>query len=440
MLIKDLKDKYPLVYEAAVKNCNPGRNENDTILSAFIWANTPEDHNFWSSIVSGQFNKAKKICPHLFVESPVEFKVDDWVVVLPTDEYYFNAEKDKAQKITEVYEGSYLPYQLPFSDGKTNTYRHIRKATQAEIDKATGVKEETMFRKGDYIVTLKVPNGYNCAKKNYCFKIRIDHKGIYPEIDLKGSKSNGHDILSFDKKESLLDWRYATPEEIAEYDRLDKPYDVTTLNTKTKSTDMKAIQEEAKRRFPIGCRFRCIDGDEFKLINDDIVYKIMNNMIYASDGLGCLYNDGTWAELISMPKTKQTYTVDELVVGEVYVESNPGWNYHYILQIGETEHSRLEIDNDSGNVKRFAYSELKSASRGCSYRKATTDEIQLLNEHIFKPIKTSTLGELGGCIAPFKTNKYKAKTAMVADIWPVESPKPLLLNKPTKQKQLVNLK
>jgi len=182
--------------------------------------------------------------------------------------------------------------------------QHVLKET-TNIIKEPVKEEETMFRKGDYIVTLKVKNdyGYNCARDNYCFKIRINHKGIYPEIDLLGNTLNGHDVMSFDKKGLLTDWRYATSEEIAEYDRLGKPFDVTTMNMKTTSINMKAIQEEAKRRFPIGCRFRCTNGDEYTLVDDVVVYKIMNNMIYASDGLGCLYKDGQWATLTGVINT-----------------------------------------------------------------------------------------------------------------------------------------
>ncbi len=90
-----------------------------------------------------------------------------------------------------------------------------------------------MFRKGDYIVTLSGNFGGNCAKENYCFKQRIDHTGIYPEVDLQGHYHNGHSVMSFDKKGKLEDWRYATKEEIAQYNKLNKPFNVTTMQTKT---------------------------------------------------------------------------------------------------------------------------------------------------------------------------------------------------------------
>jgi hypothetical protein len=264
-------------------------------------------------------------------------------------------------------------------------------------------KSETMFRAGDYIVLLDGPKKDPDFKLFYCYKQRENSICISPEIDCRGSKTNGWGLHAFDKSENN-DWRYATPEEIVEYDRVGKPFDVTTLENKITNKfivgnwykysdnnyikisnvepengynrlhfeeriyegkhryesnywansdmektllsnefsfseiqkylpdghvdkikiDMKIIQEEAKRRFPIGCRFRCIDGYEDTLVDDDIVYKILNNMIYASDGLGCLYKDGKWATLISMPKTG---VLNTSVLGDVgYVDVSTKYN------------------------------------------------------------------------------------------------------------------
>jgi hypothetical protein len=316
MIIKDLKDKYPLVYEAAMKNCDPGKGENHGLMDAFYWVRSPEGEDFWNNINAGQFDRAKEICPHLFVESPVEFRVGDWVVVLPTDNWYFNAEQDKAQKLKQIRDDG-LPYQLLFPDGSTNSYKHIRKATQAEIDKVIGVKSETMFKKGDYIVILNKPNGIlDYLPPNYVYKQNRNYDCVYPDVDIKGTKTSCSDVKFVNKN----DWRYATPEEIAEYDRLGKPFDVTTMNMETTSIDMEAIQAEAKRRFPIGCKFRNTDGGEYMLVQDDEVYKIVDNMIYASDCLGCLYKDGTWATLISMPETG---VLNTSVLGDVgYVDAS----------------------------------------------------------------------------------------------------------------------
>jgi len=119
--------------------------------------------------------------------------------------------------------GLYIDYPL-----NLNQWELVSEERKEEIKKE-------IFYKGDYIVTLDVEDGYNCARRNYCFKQRVDFKGIYPAVDLKGSTGNGHGAMSFDKKELLKDWRYATKEEADEYERIGKPYDVTTLKSKEES-------------------------------------------------------------------------------------------------------------------------------------------------------------------------------------------------------------
>lgn len=90
-----------------------------------------------------------------------------------------------------------------------------------------------MFKAEDYIVTLKGNfSTTNCGKENYCFKQRINGYSINPVIDLNGSEVNGNAEMAFDKKGNLRDWRYASEREIAEYDRLGKPYDITLITGK----------------------------------------------------------------------------------------------------------------------------------------------------------------------------------------------------------------
>lgn len=89
-----------------------------------------------------------------------------------------------------------------------------------------------MFKKDEYIVTLELEDYIDvCAKENYCFKVERNNEYLTMYKDLR-DVSNGHSVLMFDKSKKLLDWRYATQEEIEEYERLDKPYDVTTLEFK----------------------------------------------------------------------------------------------------------------------------------------------------------------------------------------------------------------
>ena len=77
--------------------------------------------------------------------------------------------------------------------------------------------------------------------------------------------------------------------------------------------EMKKIQEEARRRFPIGCKFK--DPSDSKkskwriLMEDYNTYEIMySNRIWADSGNGCLYIDGVWATIFNEePKSTETH-------------------------------------------------------------------------------------------------------------------------------------
>jgi hypothetical protein len=88
-----------------------------------------------------------------------------------------------------------------------------------------------MFKKGDYIVCLNTPESEleTNFPRNYIFKQKIEYTYLMSELDISGSSSNGWSVIDFSGKNKRGEWRYATPQEIQEYERIGKPYDVTTL-------------------------------------------------------------------------------------------------------------------------------------------------------------------------------------------------------------------
>jgi len=71
--------------------------------------------------------------------------------------------------------------------------------------------------------------------------------------------------------------------------------------------DMKAIQEECKRRFPIGCKYQGTEDKTAKVLKKDYsTYSVQrNDTIYAHEGGGCLYKNGKYATLVSLPEEKK---------------------------------------------------------------------------------------------------------------------------------------
>ena len=103
-----------------------------------------------------------------------------------------------------------------------------------------------------------------------------------------------------------------------------------------KQLDIKQIQEECKKRFPIGCKFRCANTkNQSTLIQDNSVYKIISDsFIWASSGQGCLYYEGKYAELIETPEVISPEYVECVIedscieIGKIYqVDKNLGFKY-----------------------------------------------------------------------------------------------------------------
>lgn len=86
------------------------------------------------------------------------------------------------------------------------------------------VKEDSYFVVLDYDKTMNTL----CAKVNYCFKQKQSSRFIDVYKNLYKVKASNQS-LTFDRKENLFDWRYATQEEINEYERLGHPYNVETI-------------------------------------------------------------------------------------------------------------------------------------------------------------------------------------------------------------------
>lgn len=79
----------------------------------------------------------------------------------------------------------------------------------------------------------------------------------------------------------------------------------------SKQQSIESIQEECKRRFPIGCRFKNTAGDIYILSKDNYTYQVCNERnVWAGHNQGCLYQDGIYAEVISLPKVEENKSED----------------------------------------------------------------------------------------------------------------------------------
>lgn len=235
-------------------------------------------------------------------------------------------------------------------------------------------KEKTMktqFEKGDYIVVLSGRSSTKRMVNNYIYKQFENDSSLWALSNL-GEIYQTYDV-KFDQ--SIDKWRYATTEEIAEYDRLGKPYDVTTLQSKPTET----LLEKGKRLYPIGTIYNPLDsmGDTYMEPVEVIHHR--ENGTGLDFGYGYVYvkSADKWADIIKHAPVEVQKPVSKNLVKHG-VELIPGEYYYYKV----TSEFLFEYVDSDGNVKneinlsekQFSNQDVLSFSLN-TLRKATPEEI-----------------------------------------------------------------
>ena len=83
MLLSELQEKYPLVFErlAIQTKVNLSQRSLDSIdvNNALTWSQTQEGRNFWERVHRYDIEEAKRLCPDLFI--PVEVEEPPYKIV-----------------------------------------------------------------------------------------------------------------------------------------------------------------------------------------------------------------------------------------------------------------------------------------------------------------------------------------------------------------------
>jgi len=96
-----------------------------------------------------------------------------------------------------------------------------------------------MFKKDEYIV-VKYDVSDRDFPTNYIFKQRLDDSYIRVYVDARGAENGWRKIPYTDSDR----WRYATPDEIAEYNRVGKPINVNDIQSTPKIGDVHCKTQE----------------------------------------------------------------------------------------------------------------------------------------------------------------------------------------------------
>ena len=83
MLLSELQEKYPLVFErlAIQTKVNLSQRSLDSIdvNNTLTWSETQEGRNFWERVHRYDIEEAKRLCPDLFI--PVEVEEPPYKIV-----------------------------------------------------------------------------------------------------------------------------------------------------------------------------------------------------------------------------------------------------------------------------------------------------------------------------------------------------------------------
>lgn len=164
------------------------------------------------------------------------------------------------------------------------------------------------FKKGDYIVPLKDVSISNCWN-NFVMKQETDSNIFKPETLINGSINNTNQAWYSSNFSNKSHWRYATKEEIIEYDRIGKPYDVTTLKPETNL-------EKAARLYPIGTRYIPLNRDGDPYSGKCETTRNPRQLESGIDvGSGYIYHIETnkWAEIISDVKAEPVVVKEDIL-------------------------------------------------------------------------------------------------------------------------------
>lgn len=340
--------------------------EKDFIISwrSYLWNDNDyndSDGYFFKDISNIKELSIEEVQPYLPNGHPdkiinQKFEIGKWYKWYQKNhgKYHFG----KVERInTETDTVVMLPWIIGCTDYNYSGYFDLSKAEQIQEISVEEVQEflpkkhsdkisSDEFKKGEYIVITDNYSGGFCT--NYIYKQRKDYEYLEAELDNYGSTTNG--FIRYGKK-NPYNWRYATQEEIDEYKRRGKPYDVTKLQKKELS--MKEIQEECKKRFPIDCTYINTDGEKYVLEDDPYTYTIANQNIWAHSGAGCLYQNGKWAELVSLPEENITEIPDYVECVNYFGNKYTGKIYNTKLDKPEkiSTSTWYEILIDCGRLK-----------------------------------------------------------------------------------------
>lgn len=237
---------------------------------------------------------------------------------------------DKNYSFSSNLGGIHIKNKRYYKNNSWSCKNNIRLATDEEKAWLQHCIKEDKFVEYEEFMKVYKPQfivGQWYKYNNHIGKFYSYDNGIFQVSEYIYKKRYFNSNSNWGSKDKDTERSLATIEEFQEFLPLDHP---------DKQLDIKQIQEECKKRFPIGCKFRCASTDNKNTLEQtSSTYNILGiDAIDAGILKGFLYYGGKYAELIEAPEVISPEYVECVIedscieVGKIYqVDKNLGFKY-----------------------------------------------------------------------------------------------------------------
>ena len=306
-----------------------------------------------------------------------EFKLPEKWCIKGYQEVVDYSNKHGANKGFYALDVSLYHHYPPFNGRITSTSKHKPGYTEITLEqfKKYVLKEEEKPKETHNLIPgswYEITDEYG---EKWVFKFKEFNEPDELDHTLAGTPDDG-----FTDDESFLygnpkDCKPANMEEVYSLFPTEKPIPDLELMPEgfEPPTNMEQLLEEAKRKYPIGTRYKCALTDSEYTVEKPNFSIYNSNTIHTEYGRGTLYYNGKWAEIISTSEAEEVLVFGKYKIGDIVVSLTTMGN-------SRKEGDLFKVLPNSS--KSIYYAPKTSSSRPQDWRKATKEEEEAYNKGI----------------------------------------------------------
>lgn len=270
----------------------------------FKWLNNGQSWDFYYNDKKEFFKRFRSSTKEAYDIQQLElnkpkFEIGKWYSILINNKYKHLCKIQKIDKNNIYIPESIFESKYSFESGRFVTIDSITsyKEVFLSIVEPFLPKKQEEFKVGNWVIvtdfgTATIANSFSLNKAYKLSKDFCKENGFIAEKDNNGLVNNGwNNAFTLGVK-----IRKALSHEI--------PKDYISECNSYKEPSKEELLEEAKRRYPIGTKYISLVNSKDVIKSNDI-WSWQNNTLVINRGARHIYEDGRWAEIISISKFEE---------------------------------------------------------------------------------------------------------------------------------------